>query len=76
MPDAESLTIRAPSRAAGRALAERLSFTEVDLVDGEVEGCRVVVPDPSSDGFNRALSAVSAWLEDAKGERPAVDGDV
>lgn len=59
------LTIRAPSREAASALAERLSFTEAALEDGEVQGCRVVVPVPTSDVFNRTLSAVSDWLEDA-----------
>jgi hypothetical protein len=61
----EALTIRAPSLGAARQLGERLSFTEYELVDGEVQGCRVVVPKPSAEVFNRTLQALSEWLEDS-----------
>jgi hypothetical protein len=61
----QPLTITAPSHEAALALAERLSFTDAALEDGEVQGCRVVVSDPSADVFNRTLSAVSGWLEDS-----------
>lgn len=65
MAESQPLTIRAPSREAASELVERLSFTEATLEDGEVQGCRVVVPAPSLDVFNRTLSAVSDWLEDS-----------
>jgi hypothetical protein len=65
VPAPQALTIRAPSREVALTLADRLEFADVSLEDGEVQGCRVLVLDPSAVVFNRTLSAISHWLEES-----------
>ena len=48
-----------------RTLADRLEFAKVSLEDGEIQGCRVLVFDPSAVVFNRTLSAISVWLQES-----------
>ena len=61
----QALNIRAPSFGAAQQLGERLSFTTYELADGEVQGCRIVIPKPSAEVFHRTLSALSEWLEES-----------